>query len=123
MFNEVLNSSPSINYQLPRPQVVEANGDVINLEAPFTLELPSILSDSYTDVLLVFVNTDGSYIPQAVVHTPFVSNLPTQGKVNNRDLSPPFTSAHTAVLQCFIRLRQTEIWQRTPDSVVYSLRT
>lgn len=119
MFTEVLNSSPSINYQLPRPRVVEAVGNVINLDAPFTLELPAILSDSYTDVLLVFVNTDGSYMPQAVVHAPFISNLPTQGVVDNRKLSPPFTAAHTAVLQCFIRLRQTEIWQRTPDSAVY----
>lgn len=110
----------TINLQLPVPRVIEEVNGVIDLDNPFTLELPAIISDSYTDVLLVFVNADGSHTPQAVVHSQAVSNLPTRGVVNNSTLLPPFTREHTARVQCFIRLGQTDIWQRTADSIVYS---
>jgi hypothetical protein len=120
MLMEALATQPAINYQLPIPRVVEATGHVIDLDKPFTLELPAIISDSYTDVLLVFVNANGSYSPQAVVHGQAISNIPTRGTVNNRQLSPPFNAAHTAVIQCFIRVQQSDIWLRTPDSALYS---
>lgn len=123
MLIEALASHPAIHHQLPVPRVVEAAGQVIDLNKPFSLELPAIISDSYTDVLLVFLNADGSYSPQAVVHGQAVSNVPTRGTVDNRQLSPPFNNHHTALIQCFIRVRQTDIWLRTPDSVTYTLRT
>lgn len=122
MLTEAIATSPAINHQLPVPRVIEAPDNVINLAEPFTLELPAMISDSYTDVLLVFLNADGSYRPQAVVQDHVVSNIPTRGTVDNNQLSPPFTAEQTAVLRCFIRLRQSDIWVRTPDSVFYNFR-
>lgn len=112
--------NPAIDNQFPSPYVVEAADEVINPDVPFTLELPGIASDAYTDVLLVFTNADGSFSPQAVVHKQAVNGQPTQGEVDNRKLSPPFDRDHSAVVQGFIRMRQTDLWQRTPDSVVYT---
>ena len=123
LLSTALAANPTISTQLPVPRVVEADADVIDLERPFTLELPAMISESYTDVLLVFVNADGSFSPQAVVQGRAYSNVPTRGTVNNNQLSPPFTRAHTAVLQCFIRIGQTDIWQRTADSIRYSFRS
>jgi hypothetical protein len=116
----LLADLPAIDHQLPVPRVVEATGNVIDLDQPFTLELPAIISDTYTDVLLVFMNADGSYHPQAVVEGQAISNIPTRGIVDNRQLSPPFTVEHTAVIHAFIRVRQTDIWIRTPDSAFYT---
>jgi hypothetical protein len=120
MLEEAMQAAPTFNHQLPTPNVVEATDDIINLSEPFTLQLPPVNSDAYSDVLLVFVNADGSYSPQALIHTQAVINAPAEGTVDNRKLSPPFDRDQSAVVQCFIRLRQTEIWQRTPDSVIYS---
>lgn len=119
MLMDVLSATPALNHQLPVPRVVEAVDAVINLDKPFTLELPAMISDSFTDVLLVFVNADGSFSPQAVVQGRVVSNVPTQGVVDNSRLSPPFNPEHTARVRAFIRLGQTDIWQRTADSPVY----
>lgn len=120
LLKEAVSARPAINSQFPAPRVIEATDDVINLDVPFTLQLPAINSDSYTDVLLVFINADGSFSPQAVVHRQAVNGAPTEGQVDNSTLSPPFDRDQNAVVQCFIRLRQTDIWQRTPDSVIYS---
>ena len=121
--NELLNAAksagPAINSQFPAPRVIEATDDVINLDVPFTLQLPAINSDSKFDVLLVFINADSTFSPQAIVHLPAVKGVPTEGKVDNSTLLPPFHRDQNAVLQCFLRIRETDIWQRTPDSVIY----
>lgn len=120
LLEEARGSAPAIDHQFPAPYVVDATDEIINLDVPFTLELPAINSPSYSDVLLVFVNADGSFSPQAVVHKQAVSGVPTNGVVDNSKISPPFDRDHSAVVQCFIRMGQTNIWQRTPDSVTYS---
>lgn len=120
LLTEARSADPTINNQFPAPRVVESTDDVINLDVPFTLQLPAIDSDSYSDVLLVFVNADGSLSPQAVAHKQAEQGKPTEGQVDNSTLSPPFDRDQSAVVQGFIRLRQTDIWQRTPDSVIYS---
>jgi len=120
LLDEARSVGPAINNQFPAPRVIEATDDVINLDVPFTLQLPAIGSGTYTDVLLVFVNADGSFSPQAVVHRQQVNSVPTEGQVDNGTLSPPFDRDQSAVVQCFIRLKRPDVWQRTPDSVVYS---
>lgn len=119
LLEEARGSDPAIDHQLPAPYVIDAIDDVVNLSAPFILEMPAINSDAYSDVLLVFVNADGSLRPQAVVHKQATSGVPTNGEVDNKKLSPPFSGDEYAVVQCFIRMRQTDVWQRTPDSVTY----
>lgn len=112
-----------INRQFLAPLVVEATDNIINLIKPFTLHLPAITSnDDFSDVLLVFVNEDGTFSPQEVVHKQAVSGLPTEGKVDNNFIVPPFNRDHSAVLQCFLRLKSNNAWQRTPDSVVYRFK-
>ena len=116
---DAIAADPVIDSQFPAPRVVEAMDDVINLDVPFTLELPALHSNAYSDVLLLFVNTDGSNSPQLVVHQQAVSDLPTQGMVDNNSLSPPFDRDQSAVVRCFLRFRATGLWHRTPDSVHY----
>lgn len=117
--DDVFASDRVIANQFPAPRVPEATDDIINLDVPFTMELPDLGPGSYSDVLLVFVNTDGSNSPQYVAHKQAVSGTPTCAEVDNSKLSPPFDRDHSAVVQCFIRLRDTDIWQRTPDSPFY----
>ena len=120
LIDDVYARDPVIDNQFPAPRVLESTDDIINLDVPFTMELPALDSDAYTDVLLVFVNTDGSNNPQYVAHEKAVSGTPTRAEVNNDKLSPPFDRDHSAVVRCFIRLRDSDVWQRTPDSVFYT---
>lgn len=120
LIDDVFASDPVIDNQFPTPRVPEATDDIINLDVPFTMEPPDLGPGSYSDVLLVFVNTDGSNSPQYVAHKQAVSGTPTRAEVDNSRLSPPFDRDHNAVVRCFIRLRDTDIWQRTPDSPFYT---
>lgn len=120
LLEEARAQNPAIDNQFPTPYVVEAIDDIVNLSAPFTLLLPAITSPSYTDVLLVFVNADGSRVPQEVIHKQAISGAPTTGEVENDKLDPKFEGHENAVVECFLQVRQTGIWERTPDSVIYS---
>lgn len=120
LIDDVYASDPPVDNQFPAPRVIDSTDDIINLDVPFTMELPALDSDAYTDVLLVFVNTDGSNYPQYVAHKQAVNGMPTRAEVDNNKLSPPFDRDHTAVVRCFVRLRDTDIWQRTPDSPFYT---
>lgn len=120
LLEEAVAADPVIEHQFPAPRVIEATDNVINLDVPFTMELPAMDSNAYSDVLLVFVNTDGSDIPQCAVHEQAISGVPTLGVVDNSTLSPAFDRDQSAVVRCFLRYRQTGLWHRTPDSVFYT---
>ena len=119
-FEQATAANPAIDNQFPTPRVIEATDDIINLDVPFTMELPAMESDAYSDVVLIFANTDGSGYPQHVTQTVAVKGVPTQATVDNNALSPPFDRDQSAVVRCFIRIRSSDLWTRTPDSVFYT---
>jgi hypothetical protein len=119
-YEEILATHPATDHQLPTPRVLEATDDVINLDVPFTLEMPPVSAESYSDVLLIFANADGSPSPSAAVAGPAVNGVPVRGVVENDKLNPPFDRDQTAVLKGFLRLRQPDVWVRTPDSPHYT---
>lgn len=120
LLDEAVAADPAIDNQLPTPSVVDATDDIVNLDAPFTVELPALDSDSYSDVLLWFVNTDGSDSPQCLIHRQPVSGEPARGMVDNNALSPAFDRDQSAVVRCYIKQRQSGRWLRTPDSAFYT---
>lgn len=119
-YDEFLTGNMVIDNRLPTPRVIEATDDVINLDAPFTLEMPAVSAATYSSVLLVFANADGGPYPCAMVEGQVVDGVPVQGVVENDRLDPPFDRDQTAVLRGFLRMRQPDVWVRTPDSPHYT---
>lgn len=117
---EIIRANPQINQQLPTPRVIESTDDVINLDEPFTLELPPIDTSLFGHVLLLFVNAEGGDSPHDLAFVPAVADQPATHIVDNDTLSPPFTRDHTAVLKAYVQDKITLKWQRTPDSVIYA---
>lgn len=117
---EITRSNPSIDNRLPTPGVIESTDDIINLDVPFTVELPPVDTNIYSHVILMFVNADGSDSPQALTLLTAVAGQASTYVVDNNTLSPPFDRDQTAVVRAYLRIKEGTEWHRTPDSVIYA---
>lgn len=77
-----------IDASLPAPCVVESREQVIDLDAPFCIELPALDSRSYDAVVLALVCTEGTQLRAwAIKEARFKRGKPTQAHFDNPQVS------------------------------------
>ena len=119
-YDEILATQPITDHQLPRPRVVEAINGVIDLDKLFTLEMPVVDADLYSEAIFIFLNSDHTSLPQIVVQAPVVADTPTQRVTDIRRLDPPFTTEHEVHVIGILRRKDTPGFVFTQNSPQYT---
>lgn len=110
-----------VDASLPAPCVVESHEQVIDLDAPFCVELPALNSRYYDAVVLALVCTEGTQLRAwAIKEARFKHGKPTQAHFDNQHLMCPFDRQMQACARAYLHRHDKDRWVMAPDSDLYS---